>query len=149
MKKFFLAITAVVLSISSFAYDPVNEKLIRSFEFNFPNASQVSWQEVEGGFIVSFVKEGVRARASFDAEGNLLRVIRYYEEQQLPYEIQYRVKRMFPKKQIFGVIEVTSTKNAKDVYTEYMIKLEDSKSWTTVRVTESGKVSVTEKFSKN
>jgi hypothetical protein len=148
MKKFFFVIAALVLSISSFAFNPVNEKLIRSFESNFPNASQVTWQELESGFIVNFVREGIRSRATFDAEGNLLQVVRYYHEQHLPYDLRYRVKRIYPQKQIFGVIEITTTKDSAHIYTEYLLKLEDNKSWTTLRITASGKALVVDRLLK-
>ena len=91
MKKLVILITAFVVSFQTFAYDPINEKLIQSFKSTFPNAAQVSWQELHSEFIVSFVEQNIRARAYYDKEGALMQVIRYYHEQTLPFNILHTI----------------------------------------------------------
>ena len=148
MKKLFVLIAAVGLSFHAFAYDPVNEKLIESFKTSFPNAEQVAWQEIPNAFVVSFVEENIRARAFFDKEGGLMQLIRYYKEPNLPFAVLHAIKKQFSGKKIYGVIEVNSSSAEKNMETEYFVKLEDGRHWTTVKMSLNGHAVVTQKVRK-
>lgn len=148
MKKLFVLLAAFAWSYQSFAVDPGNEKLIESFKATFPGASQVTWQELPNAFLVSFVDDQSRARAVFKKEGLLLQLTRYYSEPQLPFGILHKVKREFEGKKIFGVIEVSTVSGSNDMTTEYFIKLEDNRHWTTVRVNNQGDLAVTQRLRK-
>ena len=148
MKKLVILITAFVVSFQTFAYDPINEKLIQSFKTTFPNAAQVSWQELHSEFIVSFVEQNIRARAYYDKEGALRQVIRYYHEQTLPFNILHTIKQQFGGKKIFGIVEVTAPSADKNLETEYYVKLEDARHWITVKVNSHGNASVTQRLRK-
>jgi len=76
MKKLLALIAVVGLAFQSFAFDPVNEKLLESFKTSFPNAEQVKWQELPESFVVSFVEENIRARAYYDKDGVPVQLIR-------------------------------------------------------------------------
>jgi hypothetical protein len=148
MKKFLVLIAAIGLSLHSFAYDPINEKLIESFKSSFPRAQQVSWQELDKTFVVTFVEENIRARAFFNKDGNLVQLIRYYKEQQLPFSVLHTIQKNFRGKKIFGVVEVTTANAGKNMETEYHVKLEDGRSWTTVKVYASGHSEITQRLRK-
>lgn len=148
MKKLVILLAAFVVSFQTFAYDPINEKLIRSFKSSFPNAAQVNWHEVQNAFIVSFVDQNIRARAYYDKEGALMQVIRYYHEQTLPFNILHTIKQQFGGKKIFGIVEVTAPNADKNLETEYFVKLEDARHWITVKVNSHGNASVTQRLRK-
>ena len=148
MKKLVILFTAFVVSFQAFAYDPINEKLIRSFQASFPNAGQVNWQELQNAFVVSFVEENIRARAYYDKEGALTQVIRYYKEKTLPFNILQTIKQQYKGKTIFGVVEVTAPSADKNLETEYFVKLEDGRHWITVKVNSHGNASVTQRLRK-
>jgi hypothetical protein len=148
MKKLFVLIAAVGLSFHALALDPINEKLLQSFKESFPNAEKVSWHELNSTFVVTFVEENNRAKAYFDKEGVLVQLIRYYSESHLPFSILNVIKKQFSGKKIFGVTEVTSIGTDKNLQTEYFVKLEDGRSWTTVKVDINGNTVVTEKVRK-
>jgi hypothetical protein len=148
MKKLLALIAVVGLGFQSFAFDPVNEKLLESFKTSFPNAEQVKWQELPAIFVVSFVEENIRARAYYDKDGELVQLIRYYKDTQLPFAVLHAIQKQFSGKTIFGVIEVTSADSKKTVETTYHVKLEDGRNWTTVRIDMSGNAVVTQKLRK-
>lgn len=149
MKKLFVLIAVISLGFQSFAYDPVNEKLIESFKTYFPKAEQVNWQQLTSTFVVAFVEDGIRARAFFEKkDGNLRQLIRYYAEPQLPYAVLHAIQKQFKGKKIYGVTEVTTATAQKNMETEYFVKLEDGNSWTTVKVNTIGQAIVTQKFRK-
>lgn len=148
MKKLLALIAVVGLGFQSLAFDPVNEKLLESFKTSFPNAEQVKWQELPASFVVTFVEETIRARAYYDKDGELVQLIRYYKDSQLPFAVLHAIQKQFSGKKIFGVIEVTSTDNKKAIETVYHVKLEDGRNWITVRIDLSGHAVVTQKLRK-
>lgn len=148
MKKFLVLIAAIGLSFQSFAYDPINEKLIESFKTSFPKAEQVSWQELPTFFLVTFVESSNLARAYFNKEGVLVQLIRYYKEPQLPFSVLNTIQKQFSGKTIYGVTEVTRGNGEKNMETEYHVKLEDARYWTTVKIDIAGLATVTQKLRK-
>lgn len=149
MKKLLVLIAVVGLGFQSFAYDPVNEKLIESFKTSFPKAGQVHWQETSKNFIVTFVEADTRSRAYYNKDGDLMQLIRYYKNAQAPFVVLHAIQTQFNGKKIFGVTEVTTTDARKNVETAYYVKLEDERNWTTVKVDVYGNAVVTQKFRKS
>lgn len=148
MKKLVVLFTAIAVSFQSFAYDPINEKLIRAFQSSFPNAVQVNWIESPDNFVVSFVESNIRGRAYYDKEGTFTQLIRYYHEQTLPFNVLHTIKQEFNGKKIFGVVEVTTVAPDKSADTEYFVKLEDGRHWLTVKINSHGSASVTQRLRK-
>lgn len=148
MKKLFILIAAFVVSSQSFAFDPVNEKLIESFKTSFPHAENVAWQELSNAFVVSFLEDNIRARAFFDKEGTLTQLIRYYAESHLPFAVLHDVKKLYKDKKIYGVVEVTATGANRNMTTEYYVKLEDKSHWITVKMNGHGNTTVTQRLRK-
>jgi hypothetical protein len=148
MKKLLVLIAVAGLGFQSFAYDPVNEKLIESFKASFPKAGQVHWQETSAAFIVSFVDDNIRARAYYNRDGDLTQLIRYYGNAHAPFVVVHAIQTQFKGKKIYGVTEVTTTDPKKNIETAYYVKLEDDRNWTTVKVDVYGNAVVTQKFRK-
>ena len=142
MKKVLTIICAVLMAAATYAYEP-NEKVLKSFRETFTQAEDVRWDESSDFFTVSFVSSGIRSKVNYDKEGNMLSSIRYYAPQMLPLNIFSKLKKENPKKNLFGVTEVTT---GNDV--TYYIKMEDGKHWFTMKVDESGNSQVYEKYKK-
>ena len=76
-------------------------------------------------------------------EGNFLSSLRYYKEDMLPLSILHQLKKKYSKRSVFGVTElIVGTDVA------YFIKLEDEKTWLTVKADQQGNLSVYEKLKK-
>ena len=148
MKKLFILFSALLLSFSLLARDP-EDKLIKTFNTSFPKAEHVQWYELPKAWVVNFVADGIRSRVVYLKDGKATEFTRYYFEPTLPFLIHSRVKDAYPDKKIFGVVEVSiMTENSNTSRTEYFVKLEDEKSWMTVKSDIEGNLSVTEKYKK-
>jgi len=145
MKQFFILLYSLILSGNSFTFamSNINEKLVRSFKETFPNAVQVMWTELPEAYLVNFVENGIRSRIVYDKNGNFLSSTRTYLSNDLPYYILISIKKKYPEKRIFGVTELAS-----GTTTEYYIKMEDSKVWTTIKIDKCGNLELVEKYKK-
>jgi hypothetical protein len=122
----------------------VNEKLVRSFQTAFPDASQVNWTEQEDHYFVRFTQASVISEIEYDHEGDFVNSIRYYKNAGLlPLNISWKLHKKFADKTIFAITESSSP-----VETIYYVKMEDEKSFITVEATEGGSLAVTEKVIK-
>jgi len=148
MKKLFILFSALLLSFSLLARDP-EDKLIKTFNTSFPKAEHVQWYELPKAWVVNFVAEGIRSRVVYLKDGKVTEFTRYYFESNLPFLIHSRIKDAYPGKKIFGVVEVSiMTENSNTTRQEYFVKLEDEKSWMTVKSDIEGNLTVTEKYKK-
>ena len=147
MKKLFILFSALLLSVSLIARDP-EDKLIKSFNTSFPKAERVTWYELPKAWVVNFVADGIRSRVVYLKEGNITEYTRYYFEKNLPFLVHSRVKDAYPNKSIFGVVEVSLINEHGASTVEYFVKLEDEKSWMTVRSDNEGNLSIVEKYQK-
>lgn len=144
MKKLLAIICTMFLISGAFAYDPVvNERVLKSFKETFTSVEDVKWEEYNTYYTVTFVHSGIRSKVNYDKEGNMLGSIRYYSPQMLPLNIYSKLKREYPTKSLYGVTEVTF---GQDV--AYYVKIEDAKSWITVKVDASGNSEIYEKYKK-
>src|SRR3954469_1172062 len=141
MKKFIIATCSLLfISLAAFADSP-NEKVLKAFNATFTSPQEVTWYDHDDFFDVTFVQNGVRSNVKYDKEGNFVSSIRYYSEQNLPVNILCQLRKKFGDKKVFGVTEMTSLEEV-----NYYIKLEDDKSWITVKVSGNGHVESVEKY---
>jgi len=143
MKKYFLlAAIAFAFSFRAMADDP-NEKVLSAFNKTFPHVKDVAWTENENSYEVKFKQNEILSKITYDKEGNIIRTLRYYYEQQLPILVLSKVKSKFSDKKIFGVTEESS-----DNGTFYHIVLEDEKNWINITADTFGSIKVDKKFRK-
>lgn len=142
MKKVIAITLGLLITAGAFAFDP-NEKVLKAFNETFSSAQEVRWEEFPNYFSVSFVSSGIRAKVNYDKEGNMLSSMRYYGPQLLPLNIINRINKENPKKTMFGVTEVTVGGNL-----VYYIKLQDAKSWYTLKVDTEGNSQMVERYKK-
>lgn len=150
MKKMFILFSALLLSISLIARDPgageVDDNLIKTFNTSFPKAERVNWYELPKAWVVNFLIDGVRSRIIYLKDGRITEFTRYYFESNLPFMIRSKVKKAYPNKSIFGVVEVSVIAEDGTSRIEYFVKLEDAKSWMTVKSDNEGNLTITEKY---
>ena len=148
MKKYvtIFSIGFLSLSVNVFALNKkeVNEKVISLFKKAFPSAEKVIWQEFSDKYMVRFEQSNIQMSIDYDKEGNYLQSKRYYQEDNLPVNILFRIRKKYAEYKVFGVTEISTENN-----TEYYIKLEDSANWLTVKTDVSGIMEVVEKYKKS
>jgi hypothetical protein len=121
----------------------ISEQLQQIFKQTFPNAEQVKWLESSDKITVNFTDAGVLTKVDYDKDGNFMSSVRYYYEKNLPVNIICKLKKRFSGKTVFGVTEMTTESSV-----VYYVKLEDEKSWTTVKSDVDGNMEVVEKYKK-
>lgn len=103
---------ALLLSVAATAaasrINPVNEKVMKTFNEVFRNVSTPVWNVAGNYYDAFFVNASVKTRARFDSKGHLVQTIRYYTESSLPANILYKIKRAYQGKEVYGVIETTT-----------------------------------------
>ncbi len=150
MKKLLaFGVCLVLLTAQSFAnvdpsVDNVNEKVLRAFQETFPSVEEVKWKEYDNYYTVSFRQHAIQSEVRYDKEGNFLSSLRYYKEDMLPLSVLHELKKKYSKKTIFGVTELIV---GSDV--AYFVKLEDEKTWMTIKSDQQGNLSVYEKMKKH
>ena len=141
MKQILFA--AAIFLITTGFIDVPNEKVLSAFEKTFSQATDVKWQDVDNNYEASFTQADVKLRVQYDAEGNVIRSIRYYKAQMLPILIQSKIQKKFTDKKIYSVTEITSPESI-----GYHIILEDAKTWTNIKSDVYGNLIVENKFTK-
>ena len=142
MKKIIALVSSCLLTAASFAYDP-NTKVLKAFSETFVAAQNVKWQDFPDYYSVSFLYSGTLSRINYDKEGNILSSTRYFDPSVMPLNIFTRLKRDNPKKELFGVTEVTV---GDDI--AYYVKMQDANTWITLKVDAAGNSKVVEKYKK-
>jgi hypothetical protein len=147
MKKVFLFACVLLIAGSSFANTPkVSEKALKAFKATFTDAENVVWTDAtdaEKAYAVRFTQQGIHVFVKYDDEGNFLSSRRYYLADQLPVDIQCKLKKKFADKTIFGVTEFTVGDEV-----NYFVKMEDAKTWVTVKINNARDIELTEKYKK-
>ncbi|MEP6747776.1 MAG: hypothetical protein ABJB86_08620 [Bacteroidota bacterium] len=144
MKKVILFACIIMITGSSFANAPkISEKALKAFKATFKDAENVQWSNSENLYAVKFSQQGINTFVKYDEEGNFISSRRYYNAQQLPVDIQCTLKKKFADRSIFGVTEYTI---GDDV--NYFVKMEDAKTWITVKIDNMRNIEVTEKYQK-
>ena len=121
----------------------VNEKVLKSFNETFAAAQDVKWEEYKNYYTVSFVHSGIRSKVNYDNNGYVIGSLRYYAPQNLPLNIYNRLRKEYSNKELYGVIEVTV-----EAEVTYFVKIQDEKSWITIKIDPSGISTVSEKYRK-
>ena len=144
MKKILLFACVLMITGSSFASTPtVSEKALKAFRSTFTDAENVVWTDAANLYIVKFTQQGINTFVKYDEEGNFISSRRYYNSEKLPVDIQCKLKKRYADKTVFGVTEYTIGDEV-----NYYVKLEDAKSWTTVKIDNSRNMEITEKYQK-
>ncbi len=144
MKKILFAAVLVLAGFGSMAAGKsINEKLVQRFRETYPNAVQVSWLEYPESYTVYFEEKDIKENIIFSKDATFIRSTRYYTEEYLPFSLVTAIHEKFPKMKIYGVTEVSTPDSI-----EYYIKLEDAKTWITIKLDSEANITRLEKFRK-
>ncbi|HEV3222738.1 MAG TPA: hypothetical protein VGZ90_07660 [Puia sp.] len=144
MKKILFAALLVIIGFGSMAaFNPVRENLVQKFTELYPDAVQVTWIENSETYTVSFLEKGIRSTIIFASDGHLIRATRYYTVDYLPYYLVEAIRERYHDKKIYSVTEISYPGNI-----DYYIKLEDAKTWTTIKLDSEGDIKVLDKYRK-
>ena len=126
MKKLFLSIAAVLtMGLSSFAgvNDEVNHQAAQAFKKDFTNATNVSWEQTQQGYVrATFCLNDQVLFAYYNTNGELKAVVRNITSDQLPLSLLTELKKSYNNDYwISDLFEV-----ATDDQTNYYITLENS-----------------------
>jgi len=121
----------------------INSKAMRSFVSSYSNATDPKWVKYSGGFVVYFIRDGIRYKVYYTRTGEHKCTIRQYSAEDMALEMRQLVEGAFKDYSIFLVTEVT--KRGK---TRYEIKIEDEFSFKLIRI-EDGGMRVTNEFIKS
>jgi hypothetical protein len=144
MKKILLFVCLLVAGFGTMAVaGNIDEKLVHTFREIYPDAVQVNWLEYPETYAVNFEQGKVKETIIFKKDGTFIKSTRYYMKEYLPYHLVAAIQEKYPEKKIFSVTEISSPYNI-----DYFIKLEDAKTWMTVKLDAEGNIKVLEKFRK-
>ena len=143
MKRVLMITCIMLVAAISFAGSPVSEKALKAFKATFTDAENVVWSDAANLYTVKFTQQGINTFVKYDEDGNFISARRYYSAEKLPVDIQCKLKKKFADKTVFGVTEYTVADEI-----NYYVKLEDAKSWITVKFDNARNMEVTEKYGK-
>ena len=121
--------------------DPVNQKVMKTFNMLFEDADNVSWTNAGDNYEAYFTSDNVKTRALLDAKGHLVQTVRYYKENELPANILYNLKKDYKGQEVWGITEVSNSYGV-----HYRIVLRNDKSYTHLNVNAAGESELVKKF---
>lgn len=144
MKTLFFILAFVATTATAFARTSgVNEKVLKQFQETFKDAKEVVWKEYDAFYEVDFKLSTSQMTVRYDADGNVLRYLRYYSGNQLPTLILLKLKNQYPGRTVFGITEFFN-----DNELNYLVTMKDDKHWYTVKSDTQGNLQQTEKFNR-
>lgn len=145
MKKFLFIfyLAAAGLSTSAHPGREINENIVRKFKEIYPNAIQISWVEYAETYVVYFMEGEIKVSIIFNKDGSFVSSVRYYQQEYLPYYLLAEIKKKYPLKKVYSVAEMTSPGTI-----SYFVKLENAKTWLTIKLDSEGNITLVEKFNK-
>lgn len=142
MKKVFLLTALIATLFASATPEPsVNDKVLRAFKETFKNARDISWHEFNDYSQASFKLEEIQFRAQYADDATLIKMIRYYKEDQLLPMITAKLKKKYTGKEIFGI---TETASADEV--QFVINIKDDNYWYVVQSDVFGNLKELDKY---
>ncbi len=148
MKHVFIFSALVIFSLASYAInktpapvlEPNNKKVVQTFHEVFQHAENVVWAHSHQLYEASFTSDAVRVTALLDKNGNLIRTLKYYKEDDLPSNILFQIKKQYHTQQVWGVTEVSEESG---IY--YFIILRDDAHWYHLKADGQGEIELQSK----
>lgn len=107
----------------------VNERVWKSFQNSFKNATDARWYKIDRDYLVKFIMEDQEQNALFNKRGTLIYNISFGNEKHLPDDIRRQVKSVYLDYNITKAISVHESDR-----TIWIVNLEDAKNLIVVRV---------------
>lgn len=110
-----------VLVLGSNSKKTITEKVARSFDHLFKDASDVKWTEVDKRFVAKFIMDDHRNQAVFTPNGILVYHLSYGFEKNLPKNVRAQIKSQYFDYNITSAIHIRQ-----DDRSIWLTSLEDS-----------------------
>lgn len=117
-------------------------KAVRNFIKRYGDISYVTWRQSPNGAAAYFTANDIMTSVYFHKNGDYKCMIRYYREDKLPQYIRHLVRSRYYDYSIFSATELNE--NGKTIYD---VKIEDKRSYKTIRIID-GEMEVRDEFFK-
>jgi hypothetical protein len=142
MKTLIFTLCLLTASLGTIAAE-VNEEVRKIFTKAYPEAKNITWEEMKEGYKVFFVKNNVSYRLMYDASGNVTRSLKYYGEENLPPLILNKVNKSYKDYRVHSVVEEST-----EAALNYHIILENDKKIINLKSDPTGLLEVQSKYNK-
>lgn len=121
MKKIILMLAITISTLSAFAGEEVNPRVLASFKNEFASAKEVAWTVTADYFKAEFTFNGQYVNAFYNTDGELMGLTRNITSLDLPMNLQASLKKSYEDFWISDLFEITRSNN-----TGYYITLENA-----------------------
>ena len=124
MKKIMMMLGMVFTLSTAFAFtgeEAVNKQALKSFQTEFPNATDATWTVGSNYYKVDFTMNDQKLFAFYGSEGEFMAVTRYISSIQLPLNLQGSLKKSYSHYWISDLFEMASNDG-----TGYYVTLENA-----------------------
>ena len=121
----------------------ISSNAVRNFMKDYKYVTNAKWSKLSKGYsVVNFTVDSIKTRIVYDRAGHCENTVRYYFENRLPPEVRHLVKSTYYDFNIYHIIEPTL-----NGMTSYLVKMEGSTTWKTVKVVD-GEIEEVEEYLK-
>lgn len=143
MKKIILMLAITISTLSAFAGEEVNPRVLASFKNEFASAKEVTWTVTADYFKAEFTFNGQYVNAFYNTDGELMGLTRNITSLELPMNLQASLKKSYEDFWISDLFEITRSNN-----TGYYITLENADTKIVLKATAGEDWSVYKKIKK-
>lgn len=143
MKKIILMLAITISTLSAFAGEEVNPRVLASFKNEFASAKEVAWTVTPDYFKAEFTFNGQYVNAFYNPDGELMGLTRNITSLELPMNLQASLKKSYEDFWISDLFEITRSSN-----TGYYITLENADTKIVLKATAGEDWSVYKKVKK-
>lgn len=133
MKKILFILAVTISSITAFASENVNTKVLNAFSREFAGAKDVKWTVNETFYKASFVYNDQYVYAFYQLDGDLMAVTRNIRSLDLPLNLQKSLKKGHEGYWISDLFEISNSEG-----TNYYITMENAESKVVMKSTSGG-----------
>lgn len=119
----------------------INVRAVRDFVSRYSDAENVKWNNSNGSYIAVFFRDSMQHRVVYTSRGDLIYIMKYYEEKQMARNIRAQVKSTYYDYKIFVIQEIETP----DRPTVYIVNLQGESDWKKVKLCQ-GEMEVMEEF---
>lgn len=143
MKKIILMLAITISTLSAFAGEEVNPRVLASFKNEFASAKEVAWTVTADYFKAEFTFNGQYVNAFYNTDGELMGLTRNITSLELPMNLQASLKKSYEDFWISDLFEITRSN-----ITGYYITLENADSKIVLKATAGEDWSIYKKVKK-
>lgn len=107
MKKMIVTLAIAMVTLSAFAGEDVNSKVLNAFNAEFSTATEVQWTAGDNFYKAHFVYNSRRLFAFYNEDGELLGLTRYISPLDLSLNLQMDLKKHYCNYWVSDLFEVS------------------------------------------